>query len=390
MDDRWSGAGGTGGPKGPGPAPGHAPGSGPAPAPAPGYGYPPPGYPPPGYPPPGSPPPGFGPPEPFAPPGTTDRASRRYLGAYVTSGILLLVFACVLVSWFVSMWNRLDPDVDLFLDSLVKVDAGPPLLVFTAHEWAFAAALLVVGIVALTLRRTARGATLLLAFLLLGVGARQISGLTRADYREGMFDAENGPLIVLTYVFAFLAAATVLVLMLMARERDVPREPATGGRRAAGVLLILIGALQGFWFARTLRDFDQAIGPEGGRGAFSEWWHELLNIKSRGSYGISPGFTYYHSALIAAFLVVGVLLLRNAPAARGAALTLLGIATYLQLRDLAGIQYDQLSDYYRDTTTGWNVTSAFAAAVAMLVAIVLTRHTPRPYATPQYPPAPLP
>ncbi|MFC9604110.1 hypothetical protein ACFTTN_11690 [Streptomyces niveus] len=382
MDDRWSGMGATGGPAGAGGPVGAGQASGPGPGPGPGFG------------PPGSGPgfgqPGFGPPHPFAPPEIPGRAPRRHTGAYVTSGILLLVFACVLAAWIADTAINVRADVDVLLDSLVKNDGGRPLLVFTAHEWAFTVALFVVGIAALARRRTARGAALLLAFLLLGVGARQLNGLTRSDYRDVMFATEHGTLIVLTYVFAFLAAATVIILMLVARERDLPPDPATGARRAAGVLLILIGALQGFWYARSLRQFNEALGPGGGRGAFSEWWHEALNINARGGYGTSAGFTYYHSALVAAFLVVGVLLLLGAPAARGAALALLGIAAYLQLRDLAGIQYDRLADYYRDTTVGWNLTSSFVAAAAMLVAIALTRHTPRPYTPPPYPPSPLP
>ncbi|MFD4697165.1 hypothetical protein [Streptomyces niveus] len=356
MDDRWSGTTGTSGQGG-----------------APGFG-----------------PPGFGPPQPFAPPEPDGRAPRRHLGAYVTSGILLILFAGALAAWITDTLISVGIDTDALLEGLVKSDPRLMLPVFTPYEWAFAVALLVVGIAALTRRRTARGAALLLAFLLLGVGARQLGGLTRTEYRDTMFAAEHGTLIVLTYVFAFLAAATVLTLLLMARERDVPREPVTGGRRAAGVLLILIGAVQGFWYARGLREFNDILGPDGGRGAFAEWWHELLNINARGGYGASAGFTYYHSAALAAFLVVGVLLLRGTPAARGAALALLAISAYIQLRELAGLDYGMLSEYYKDTVTGWSITSSFAVAVATLLAITLTRHTPRHHAPPQYPPSPLP
>ncbi|WP_405617506.1 hypothetical protein [Streptomyces sp. NBC_01508] len=373
MDDRWSGTAGTGG-------------TGQPPGPGNGHGPPPPGN----GPPPGYGPPGFGPPAPFAPPPATARASRRHLGAYVTSGILLLVFACVLGAWIIDTAVAVRPDPGVLLESLVKDDGGRPLLVLTVHEWAFAVALLVVGIAALALRTTARGAALLLAFLLLGAGARQLNGLTRSDYRDHMFATEHGGLIVLTYVFAFLAAATVIILLLTARERDIPPEPMTGGRRAAGVLLILIGAVQGFWYVHYLREYNEAIGPDGGPGAFTEWWHEALNVNARGGYGASVGYTHYHSALMAAFLVVGVLLLRNAPAARGAALALLGVAAYLRLRELAGVPYEHLSDYYRNTTFAWSLNSAFAAGAAMLVAIALLLRTPRPYATPQYPTAPLP
>lgn len=362
MDDRWSGTAGTGGP-------------GQAPGPTPGYGYG---------------PPGFGPPQPFAPPEPDGRAERRHLGAYVTSGILLTVFACVLAAWITDAVINTGIDVDSLLDSLVKNDPNLRLPVFTPYEWAFVVALLVVGIAALTRRRTARGAALLLAFLLLGVAARQLNGLTRAEYRDLISATEYGTLIVLTYVFAFLAAATVITLMLVARESDVPREPVTGGRRAAGVLLILIGAVQGFWYARGLREFNEALGPGGGRGAFTEWWHEALNVNARGGYGASAGFTYYHSAAIAAFLVVGILLLRGTPAARGAALALLGISAYVKLRDLAGIDYGMLPDYYKDSLTGWSLTSSFAVAAAMLVAITLTRRTTRPHVPPQYPSAPMP
>lgn len=365
MDDRWSG--------------GYSPSD-----------HRPPGYGPPGHGTPDHGPAGFGPPEPFVPPEPPGRADRRYRGPYVASGILLIVFACVLAAWITDMAITVNADADGLLESLVMNDPARPLLVFTAHEWAFAVALLVVGIAALALRRLARGAALLLAFLLLGVGARQLIGLTRTRYRDGMFASEHGTLIVLTYLFAFLAAVAVITLMLVARERELPREPAGGGRRAAGVLLILIGAVQGFWYARNLREFNEAVGPAGGQGAFAEWWHELLNINARGGYGTSAGFTYYASALIAAFLVVGVLLLLGTPAARGAALALLGIAAYIQLRHLAGIQYDRLPDYYRDATLGWSLTSSFAAGAAMLVAIALIRHVPRPYVPPRYPTAPLP
>ncbi|MFB8351630.1 hypothetical protein [Streptomyces niveus] len=377
MDDRWSGMGATGGPAGAsGPA-----GAGQAPGP--------------GFGPPGSGPgfgqPGFGPPHPFAPPEPPGRAPRRHTGAYITSGVLLIGFACVLGAWIVHAASNATVDVDWLLESLVKNDPTLPLMVFTAHEWAFTLALLVVGIATLTLRRTARGAALLLAFLLLGVGARQINGLTRSDYRDHMFATEHGTLILLTYMFAFLAAITVIILMLVARERDVPPEPASGGRRAAGVLLILIGAVQGYWYARGMRQLNQYIGDEnGGRGAFTEWWREVLNVNALGGYGISAGFAYYPSVLIAAFLVVGVLLLCNAPAARGAALALLGIAGYLQLRDLAGIEYGRLADHYRDSITGWSLTCSFAVGAAMLVAVVLVRRTARPYVPPRYPPSPLP
>lgn len=360
MDDRWSGTAGTSGQGGQVGAPGHGP-------------------------------PGFGPPQPFAPPPEPDgRAARRHLGAYVTSGILLTVFACVLAAWITDAVINAGIDVDAFLDNLIKNDPNLLLPEFTPYEWAFAVALLVVGIAALTRRRTARGAALLLAFLLLGVGARQLSGLTRTEYRDAMFASEHGTLIVLTHVFAFLAAATVITLLLVAQEREVPREPMTGGRRAAGILLILIGLVQGFWYARGLREYNELVGPDGGRGAFSEWWHEVLNINARGGYGVSAGSTFYHSAAIAAFLVVGVLLLRNAPAARGAALALLGITAYIQLRGLASIDYGMLPHYYRDTVTGWSITSSFAVAAATLLAITLTRHTPRHHAPPQYPPSPLP
>ncbi|MET9554948.1 hypothetical protein [Streptomyces sp. NPDC006645] len=383
MDDRWSGAAGTAGTGGQGAqgVPGQAPGSpydpGPAPGNAPGYGYGAPGF--------GAP--GFAPPPEPEPDG---RAARRHLGAYVTSGVLLLVFACALAAWITDTLINVGIDTDALLEGLVKNDPRLMLPGFTAYEWAFAVALLVVGVAALTRRRTARGAALLLAFLLLGVGARQINGLTRTDYSDVMFNSEHGTLIVLTYVFAFLAAATVITLLLTAREHEVPREPLTGGRRAAGILLILIGLVQGFWYARTLREFSEVVGPDDGRGAFSEWWHEALNINARGGYGASAGFVYYHSAVVAAFLVVGVLLLRSAPAARGAALALLGISAYIQLRDLAGIDYGMLPDYYKDSVTGWSITSAFAVAAATLVAITLTRRTPRRHVPPPYPTAPLP
>lgn len=369
MDDRWRGTADTGGQAGPAPAPGSPY------TPTPGYGFG---------------PPGFGPPQPFAPPQPDWRAPRRHLGAYVTSGILLTFFANALAFWIAYTTVDMGVDAAALLDSLVKNDPSQGLPVFTAYEWVFTVALLVVGIAAITRRRTSRGAALLLAFLLLGVAFRQLNGLTRSDYRDAVFATEHGTMIVLTYVFALLAAVTVITLLLRARERDVPREPVTAGRRAAGVLLILIGAVQGFWYARNMREFNEAVGPGGGRGAFAEWWHEMLNINARGGYGASAGSTYYHSAAIAAFLVVGVLLLRGTPAARGAALALLGITAYIQLRDLAGIDYGMLPDYYEDTVTGWSITSSFAVTAATLVAITLTRRTARRHVPPQYPPAPLP
>ncbi|MFD5698453.1 hypothetical protein [Streptomyces lasiicapitis] len=256
----------------------------------------------------------------------------------------------------------------------------------THYDWAFLAAALVVGALALGRRRVARGGLALVAALLICLGLREVVGLMASDEYGDLITEIGYGKALLTFRFTGIALGCA-IWAAVARTRgpahatppplaapayppqapyaDAPPPPAyapygdlytpppVAGRRArpafvaSGVALLLSGAIEVGWLIYTLtRDNVYFIGS----GTDSDAG-DFFRAAADASRGIPLPQAFYTVFLVAAPLLIGALLLAGRPAARGAALALALASTYFDVRTLVPA-FDDGFDMYWDSTVG--------------------------------------
>ncbi|MEO3749259.1 hypothetical protein [Streptomyces sp. B6B3] len=299
------------------------------------------------------------------------RIPAHQIAPYAVSAVLLMVFAGGVIGWIVDGLRNSDSGVGDLLQALVDPLHARDAQLLTPYEWAFALALLTVAVLALCQRRVARGGALLLAFLLLGICLRQAVGSIDSDYRKDFEHPDYGAWMLATYGIGLAIAVTVLILMLQAREQSgrTPRTLTPPPYRLAGVLLVAIGVVQAAWVVDRQWQMD-----DGNVQPFHDYLRELVDPSVYYSpLSLNSGFAFYEAALIVSLVVVGVLALLGRRVARGAGLTLLAVAAYLQAR-VVTLRF-QLGnwDAYFDSVRGILdvVTIVFISVTILLAAVAL-------------------
>ncbi len=314
-------------------------------------------------------PPAAGPSGPVADGG--GRIPANQVAPYAVSAVLLMVFAGGVIAWIVDAIRHSDSGVGDLLRALVDPahEIAPQLL--TPYEWAFALALLTVAVLALCRRRIARGGALMLGFLLLGISLRQAVGSIDPDYRAGFDDPDYGAWMLATYSVGFAIAATVLILMWQARER--PDEATPWPTRTltpwpyhlAGALLVATGLVQAAWVVDRQWQLDDAgIQP------FHDYLRDLVDPSLYYTpLSLYTGLEFYEAVLFGSLVVVGVLALLGRPVARGAGLTILGIAAYFEARAVtATIQTGHWDAYFNSVRGTLHLATMVFTGVAIVIA----------------------
>jgi hypothetical protein len=294
-------------------------------------------------------------------PPTSDRhAPRRHLGAYLTAAVLLTALGRTVIAWIYYDFDYVSTEVEDFLKALYdpRVMLEPEL--FSPYVWAFTVALLVTGLVAALNRLAGRGAALLCGFVMFATAARELIGMATSDrFRQwyiGGNDLEAA--IISSWVIALLFSATVVVMMLRAGERPaagtagVPGAPAPGSQLyviAGGLMLVLGLALVG-WIVRMLTRDDRIDA--------GSYFKGLVDA-GESYYPVLAGSAEFWEAVFAvSLLVVGALALMRRPVARGAAITVLGVYLYINVRRMIGMTITDYPDVAPDERTipvlGWD------------------------------------
>lgn len=239
-------------------------------------------------------------------------------GAYVLSGVLMLLYGLVPIGWVIYGLVVSHMDFGEFLEGLVNPLAhGHSNAVLTPYEWAFAVALVVVGIGLLARRRAARGGALLFGFMLLGLSVREAVGLFDAEYRGAYGEYSEGSWILATRIFGLVVALVVLAAMLKARDRDPAlRRASSPAFVAAGVLILLAG------LARVTSWIVTYPGDH------LDYLRRVFDPSDASPTSISSNVLYYDFALMIALVVVGLIAVLRRRVARGAGLALMPVAGY--------------------------------------------------------------
>ncbi|MFD9071019.1 hypothetical protein [Streptomyces lasiicapitis] len=285
------------------------------------------------------------------------------------------------------------------------------LVAQTHHDWAFLAAALVVGALALGRRRVARGGLALLAALLICLGLREVIGLMASDEYGDLITEIGYGKALLTFRFTGIALGCA-IWAAVARTRgpahatpppmaapaypprspyaDAPPPPAyapygdlytpppVAGRRArpafvvSGVALLLSGAIEVGWLIYTLtRDHIYFIGSgqdsDGG---------DFLRAAVDASRGIPLPQALLAVSGGAAPLLSGAGSPAAPPPARGAALALALASIYFDVRTLVPA-FDDGFDMYWDSTVGTlSILTPFATIPLQLVVVIALLMTP--------------
>uniref|UniRef100_UPI0014084D2E hypothetical protein n=1 Tax=Streptomyces sp. YIM 98790 TaxID=2689077 RepID=UPI0014084D2E len=318
---------------------------------------------------------GFGPPIPLARrAGKTGggRAPAEHAAGFVVSGVLLLVFAGAVTAWLVDGIVTYEVPVGDFLKGIVVPDTTGTSAVLGPYEWALTAALLVTGVLSVAMRSAARGAGLLLAFLLLALTLRQGVGLLDAHYREALTEGHHGAWQLVTYGAGL--GISVVVLIVLLRAREAPYRPPGGALRTAGVLLLLCGAVSAAWLVDGERFAQRYLG-----GGWGDFFHGLVDASAphHPASSLAPASSdFYAVALAVALPAVGVLALAGRPAARGAGVLLLAVQAYFALRYFTGLEWEHLGQVL-DSARGLLLFLTEIVLVPMSVAgVILLLRTP--------------
>ncbi|MFW6694591.1 hypothetical protein [Streptomyces sp. MAR4 CNX-425] len=336
------------------------------------------------------------------PPASDRHAPRRHLGAYLTAAVLLTALGRMVIVWIYYDFDYVSSDVEDFFKALYdpRVLLDPEL--FSPYIWAFTVALLVTGLVAALNRRAARGAALLCGFVMFATAGRELIGLASSDqFRQwyiGGNDLEFA--IIASWVMVLLFSATVVVLMLRAGDRPAGGPaalPPQGSQlyALAGGLMLLLGLALVGWIVRML---TRDVGPDAG-----SYFKGLVDA-GESPFPILAGSTEYWEAVFAvSILVVGVLALMRLPVARGAAITVLGVYLYINVRRMIGMT---ITDYpneapdertapvlgwdgYTETTEGMLVLATYVGGSLIAVAVIaMMLRAPEAQAGAYVPPAP--
>jgi hypothetical protein len=318
-----------------------------------------------------------GPPDAHGEGETTGRAPQRHLPAHLISGVLLLVMAAGLIAWVVRGLTEFDVPFTDFLRALVdgSYDVQITSEALTPYEWALTAALLAVSIGLLCGRRLARGGALLLGVLLVGVALRQAIGALDEGYREIFSIPDYGGWIVATHAVAGVIGVVVLILLAPAGEPPAKRgfdpygpAPRPDVRQTtAGALVLALAVLTGAWIVDEQHRLVTHLEDYG----WGDYLRGLIDPSTGFRASTVVGGSFYPAAFVLGLLTAGVLLVLGRRVARGLALPLLGVAGYLQLRGIIGIEYTQLGSYFEDTRPTLWVLSTFAGAALALIALIL-------------------
>lgn len=319
--------------------------------------------------------------EPGVAPGPRVSAAQR--PAYLAAGSLLLVPAGALIAWVVRGFRDTGVTVPEFALALVTDAWGAQVhqALLTEFEWALTAALLAVAAGLFAGRRLARGGGLLLSALLLAVALRQAVGAFDEEYRRIFTAPDHGGWLAATYVAAGLAGlATLLLLLAAGRGADGAAKRGFdpyGPRRTdprqvrAGALALAGGALTAGWLADRWSRLDGSAAD-----VWAGYLRVVLNPAAEADGVWRPDLAFHETAVVVALLVAGVLLITDRPAARGVAVTALGVFGYLQLRRATGLDYASLDVYFQQTRGLLWLLSALGGvllAAAGLLLLVLPR-----------------
>ncbi|WP_143021303.1 hypothetical protein [Prauserella marina] len=256
-------------------------------------------------------------------------AAREFTGHYVASGVLLVLFGAVLVGWVIYGFTIRTTSAGEFIGGLVGAERVD-LQLLSPYEWAFAIALIVVGVLALCLRKVARGAALLLMWMLLALSLREVVGLFMPGYLHAYRTEFAGGWVLAARAFGLVVSVVVLLLMLRAKEpeQDVPGRIVPRGQVVAGSLLVVYGLAELGWIlylrARLHSSFDGYL-------------RYLVDASVDGPTQVGTDGDWYRAALVVALLVVGALVIKGVSAGAGAGLTLAALQLYLTIRAIVEI-----------------------------------------------------
>lgn len=321
------------------------------------------------------------------------RAPQRHSARYVTTGLLLLVYAGGLIAWIVyAMRTYARQSVADLARGLVDPaqEVASPYL--TPYEWILALALVGVAVLALLRRRLARGGALVLGAILLGLGIREgIAIGISSGYRDSAIDPPLSEWYLSTYGGALLIGA--IVVFLMARATEDAGEGVAARRwplAVAGSLLLVYGLAAVSWKVWELRQDPAYAAPDTDLRFTKnvpfipngvEDFFRAVGYPFRASL-VAP--YYEQAAIVLALIAVGVIALYGRRWARGAVLVLGGMVLYLMARNVvlwstydSGLDLDpsripSWTDIAFDDTTEILRTSTYLfGAVAALAAVVL-------------------
>ncbi|TGA93763.1 hypothetical protein [Streptomyces sp. MZ04] len=330
--------------------------------------------------------------------GISGRAGPDTAPAYLRTGAAVALYATAAAGFIGYEIDQRGADGTDFLKSLY--DPRVPLTPWaqTPQDWALIAAALVFGGIALARRRVARGALMLLAVILIGLSLRELVGLAVSEpYRQMMDSLGNGQLLIIFRVVGLFIGIAILAEMARAGRRSTPPYAAYGGAyggmyggygppppayrpgprpqfSAAGICVLLGGLVAGAWLVyRLTRPEVFVMGLPGGDAGVGGFFRDVVDA----SYGTSVPYSFHSVSIVVAPLLVGVLLLRGSPAARGAALALSFISLYLDARGLYSYVAEGDLGQYFDSTLGTLVLlSTVATTVLALTAVVLLLRVP--------------
>ncbi|MCX4669297.1 hypothetical protein OG453_21910 [Streptomyces sp. NBC_01381] len=329
--------------------------------------------------------------------GSPGRAGPDTAPAYLRMGAAVALYATAAAGFIGYEIDQGGADGTDFLKSLY--DPRTPLTPWaqTPQDWALIATALVFGGIALARRRVARGALMLLAVILIGLSLRELVGLAVSEpYRQMMDSLGNGQLLVIFRVVGLFIGIAILAEMARAGRRSTPpyaaygTNPAYGGYgppppfrpgprlrpqiTAAGVCVLLGGLVAGAWLVyRLTRPEVFVMGLPGRDAGVDGFFRAVVDA----SYGTSVPYSFHSVSYVVAPLLVGVLLLRDSPAARGTAIALSFISLYLDARGLYSYAVEGDIGQYFDSTLGTlALLSAVTTAVLALAAVALLLRVP--------------
>ncbi|MEU3275106.1 hypothetical protein ABZ639_30015 [Saccharomonospora sp. NPDC006951] len=256
-------------------------------------------------------------------------AAREFTAHYLASGILLVLFGAVLVGWVIYGFTIRTTSAGEFIGGLVGAEQVS-LQLLSPYEWAFAIALLVTGVLALCQRKVARGAALLLMWMLLALSLREVVGLFMPGYLHAYRTEFAGGWVLAARGFGLVVSIVVLLMMLRAKERD---QDARGrvvsrGQVAAGSLLVVYGLAELGWILYLRARLHAEFGG---------YLRYLVDASVDRPTQVGTDGDWYRAALVVALLVVGALLIKGVGAGAGAGLTLAALQLYLTLRMIVEI-----------------------------------------------------
>ncbi|ARF56990.1 hypothetical protein [Streptomyces gilvosporeus] len=307
------------------------------------------------------------------------RAAPEHSGAYLASGLCLVLYGAALLAWTVYGLGQADTTAWDFVEGLFNPGATPAPQVLGPYEWAFTVAFLAVGGLTLAQRRTARSAALLCGFLLLAVSLREGVGLFNAAYRDQYSNDPLGGWALATRGLGLVTALVVLAVLRSATERAAdaaPVSPMSARRRRhsriCGVLFLITAAVRVIWTVRALSSSEMAT-TRYLRGAVDGSVLGTLDLSA------STEFTTVSSVLV--LLILGVIALRGHRDIRGALLVFAAVELYLTVRTVVLLAVTDFFSLSSETPEGAlsMATTAYALAAMTSVVVLATGRAYGPY-----------